>query len=148
MRSADDGEPLPFDPGGGYPLFDGSGDLGADMWIRPNRGLTDVHDILRYALTVDGYEYARQVLGRDLFDMAEGLRERCSGRRRAEAGFVELRLHLFFVQRALRHMGQDSAHLMGPDRVRDLVALNAALCRAWERDWPCRGADESGGAGS
>jgi hypothetical protein len=128
--------PACFDPTCDYPLLDGSGDLEADLWLRPNPDLTDVHDVLRYAITVDGYAYAREVLGRDLFEMSDELERRCSGRRRAEASLVELRLHLFFVQRALRHMGQDSAHLMGADRARELLDLNHALCSAWERGWP------------
>ena len=55
--------PSPFQPGDEYPPGSyaefGSGDLERDMWLRPNPALTDEGDILLYAISVDGYEYAR-----------------------------------------------------------------------------------------
>lgn len=132
----------------------GSGELDRDMWMRPNPGLTEQCDILRYAISVDGYRYAREVLGKDRFEMTNGLRARCSGSAMHTAQFIDLRLWLFFLQRAWRFTyqggtmttkGDDGIKVTAPlksapddDEVAMLCALHLAICAAWEREWPTR----------
>ena len=151
--------PRPFEPGdefppGSYAEF-GSGDLQHDMWLRPNRELTDEHDILSYAISVNGHAYARRVLGRDLFEMIDELRKRSLGPRVSTARFTDLRLLLFFTQRAWRHCYQGGTMTFkrkdgtetaiqaktGPDdgEIADLRALHRAICDAWDREWPAPG---------
>ena len=124
------------------------------MWLRPNPALTDEGDILLYAISVDGYEYARVRLGRDLFEMVDDLRRSCLGPRLATAKFADLRLLLFFTQRAWRHCHQGGSFVVkaddgtqvtlqgkfGPDEqeVAALRDLHAAICDAWQREWPAR----------
>jgi hypothetical protein len=150
--------PKPFMPGDEFPPGSmaefGTGDLDHDMWVRPNRGLTAERDILRYAISVDGYAYARDILGKDLFKMVDELRARCTGVGMQTAKFTDLRLWLFFTQRAWRHTYQGGAMTVrrddstevkvpfkaGPDdaEVEMLRALHLAICDAWEREWPAR----------
>ena len=84
--------------------------------------------------------------------MADGLRALCSGPQISRASFPELRLQLFFMQRTWRHVYQGGelsfkdengtevsvALPVGPDEteVAELQALHAAICDAWEREWP------------
>jgi len=126
--------PVPYQPGDepGQGLYDfGTGHLEQDMWRRPNRELERAFDILMYGITVDGYSYAQELLGKDLFDLIDGLHERCAGEALGKAGFVDLRLWLFFKQRAWHH---SDPPLSDDDEV--LHALNAAICDAWDREWP------------
>ncbi len=123
------------------------------MWIRPNRDLASLDDLLRYASTVDGEAYARVVLGCDLADMTDELHRRSIFPRMAT--FVDLRLWLFLDYLTWRGIiargdsigerhengtvvwghSEDYAvlRLLGP-----LEALHHAACDAWEREWPAR----------
>jgi hypothetical protein len=77
------------------------------------------------------------VLGRDLLDMTEELEARCSSDRLPGAAFVDLRLRLFFLQRAWRHVYQGPEQSgPGAREIKYLLALHAALCDAWDREWP------------
>ena len=103
------------------------------VWARPNPALDETWDILLYALTVNGYSLAREVLGRDCGDVARDV-----GQRRRETGvwsgtLAELRCRLFMAQRAAHW---DDGSCRGPEANRDLVALNLAICDAWAREWP------------
>jgi hypothetical protein len=146
--------PQPFVPTAGYPYLDGTGDLETDMWLRPNRALTDVDAILSYAITFDGYGYAETVLGRQLLQHGEKLRRRWHEGRGAGMSFVELRLLLFFTQRAWRFTFQGGEICLaaedgtehrvplkaGPDDqdAAFLCDLHLAICDAWEWEWPHR----------
>ena len=151
--------PSPFIPNDELPLFahgPGSGtsaELERDMWIRPNRDLASLDDLLRYASTVDGEAYARVVLGCDLADMTDELYRRSTFPRMAT--FVDLRLWLFLDYLTWRgtigrgdsigerhengtvaweHSEDDAVlRLLGP-----LEALHQATCEAWEREGPAR----------
>jgi hypothetical protein len=133
MPSAPRVMPAPYQPGDehaqGYFDF-GTGHPVQDMWRRPNRELVRAFDILMYGMTVDGYAYAHDVVGKDLDDMLDGLRARCSEGAMRTARFVDLRLLLFFTQRAWSHSGHSVS-----DDDEMLHALNAAVCDAWDREW-------------
>lgn len=147
----------PFVPGPGS-VF-GTGDPLWDMWLRPNPGLTEVADIFAYALTVDGYEYAKMVLACDLREQARSLQRKWAGPRRTAMTFVELRLLLFWFQRAARHVWQGGSLVVrrddgtekaislkaGPDGgdKRRLYELNQAICEAWEREWPLQQGEDA-----
>jgi len=145
MIDCSDSQPTPFMPSDRYPYLKGTGDIEADLWLRPNPQLQGVLDIMRYGLTVDGYGYASQVLGRNLFDMADELERRCTGSARESATFLELRLWLFarlapvFIQwaDALLNKNEDLDPNLA-STAQDLRDLNRALCDAWERDRPRR----------
>ncbi len=129
---------------GSYADF-GSGDLDRDMWRRPNPELGDAWDILAYALTVDGYAYARAILGLDLRELQGELQSKWRGPQRSTMTFVELRLLLFWEQRAAHQLWQGGsidgvALKSGPDEddERRLRELNQAICAAWDREWPKR----------
>lgn len=125
--------PQPFDPAQAPPFFELPDELEEGIWLRPNPMLATARDVLDYAYTFDGYEYARLVLHDDLQAMSSSLEERCAPRRRAGASFVELRLRLFCIQRALRHDGRDDDGALSPGEIQDLLAFNRAICVAWER---------------
>ena len=40
------------------------------MWVEPTADVSDIQAIWEYALTVNGYDYAVQKLGRDCGDLA------------------------------------------------------------------------------
>lgn len=135
------GEPEPYVPQSG--AYGNTGDLVADMWMRPNPGLDDVNDIFEYALTLDGYGYAREVLGLDLMDRAPDLLGEWRGPRRSAMTYVELRLLLFWEQRAAHWNWQ--APSSGPTEgdLRHLRELNHAICEAWAREWPIYSATQT-----
>lgn len=138
----------PYQPGS-EPVF-GTADAERDMWLRPNPELLTALDIFAYALTIDGYAYASEVLGFDLLRRAHSLQTRWRGRHRAGMSFVELRLLLFWEQRSAHHLWQGGALQVqgadggvetitlksGPDEddLSHLRELNLAICAAWQRE--------------
>ena len=77
------------------------------MWVEPTADVSDIQAIWEYALTVNGYDYAVQKLGRDCGDLAS---ERSDGFGKSgvwEGSFEQLRCCLFFEQRRWRHFGID-----------------------------------------
>ena len=130
----------------------GSGDTLRDMWTRPDPERVEVYEIFDYALTVDGYFYAQAVLHSDLRKDAPRLLRKWRGPGRAAMRFVELRLLLFWRQRAAHHLWQGGSVRKrsadgseewvplksGPDEddARDLRELNQAICAAWQQERP------------
>ncbi len=106
------------------------------MWVRPNPQLTNIWDIFKYALTVDGYEYAAQHFPHE--GAADGF-SRCGALANAKAkqlrktgrwtgSFEELRCCLFFEQRRWRHFGYEPE---GEDLAM-IRALHEEICRKWD----------------
>jgi hypothetical protein len=106
----------------------GDPDLPGEMWTRPNPDLTDLGAIWQYALTVGGYNYARQQLAVECGDLANERRQRYSEAGKWEGGFEELRCCLFFEQRRYRHFGEDPE---GED-LAAILALHRAICERWD----------------
>ena len=123
-----------FDPAREYAWCEGTGDPERDIWLRPDPELATALDVLHYGITFDGYDYAQMVFGQHLLAKLDEIRERCQPRHYARAGFVDLRLQLFFIQRALRHTERDWDGVMSPKEIVQLLDLNQALCLAWERE--------------
>ena len=140
----------PFVPGGD-PTW-GSGDLRRDLWTRPNPELAEIYDIFDYALTVDGYCYAREILHAELSERAEFLLKKWNGPKREELNFVELRLMLYWEQRCAHHCWQPIGFVSrqpdgteetvwsdphpNDDDLRHFRELNGAICKSWDREWP------------
>lgn len=112
----------------------------SDLWTRPNPALTDLGDILNYALTFNAYAYAERYLNGDamgdVFAVAEKVERRFRKKGRYEGSFVDLRLTLFALQRQIRNdSGFEGWGDEDDDREeRHARALNAAICAAWERE--------------
>jgi hypothetical protein len=100
------------------------------VWVRPNDSLT-AQAIRSYALTFEGYDYARQK-DFDLRAFANERRERFEETGEWAGTFEELRYCLFFEQRRWRWGAEDDSD----DAM--FVALNHAICSAWDREWPSR----------
>jgi len=106
------------------------------LWTRPNPKLEDPFEILGYAVSFKGYEYARALFGDHHagFDAAaKPVFERKRSTGRWEGTFLELRFALFHTQRAIRFQYNG---LWEPDEeeIADLRTLNAAICEAWKRE--------------
>jgi len=144
-------EPEPFGPSDDR----GDADLPGEMWVRPNPDAEDVGDIFRYALTIDGYAYAKEHLGVECGDLANERLSRYQATKKWEGTFEELRCCLFFEQRRYHHFGQE------PDgeALAAIKALHRAICDRWNleaeyiphRDkklpWEIRVLDPASGSG-
>jgi hypothetical protein len=130
---------------------DPGGELRRDLWTRPEPGLTGIHDIFDYALTLDGHAYAQDVLHAELHECARDLVQKWNGPARGEMDFVELRLLLFWEQSCALHAWQPGgfvrrshdlqARIWDASRptegdLRHFRELYRATCDAWEREWP------------
>ena len=117
--------PAPFDPAsGGW----GDPDALGEMWTRPNPDLHDLHDIMRYALTVGGYAYAQQYMGRECDEVVRAVEERRREKGKWESSFEELRCTLFARQRAWHHWG----YTPEGDWTAEVQALYRAVCGQWD----------------
>jgi ADP-ribosyl-[dinitrogen reductase] hydrolase len=97
----------------------------SQLWIRPSRNLNR-SNLEKYALTFDGYAFAR-ALGFDLIPWgADALQEYLQGRK-SLASFLDLRCLQFWVQRRLRftdgHYGEEDF---------ELLLVNQGVCDAWD----------------
>ena len=123
-----------------HPIFMASGELEPepfqdhprgfgeeDVWTRPNPDIDVEPSLWAYALTVDGYSYAKQHLGVDCGDFANERSARYHETKRWEGTFEELRCCLFFEQRRWHHFGESP---QGEDW-EALLALNRAICERW-----------------
>jgi hypothetical protein len=72
------------------------------MWTRPDLNQEDLEAIRNYALTVDGYGYAKDRWGVECSDVYTKLSERYQQSRDWKSTFEELRCCLFFAQRGWR----------------------------------------------
>lgn len=107
------------------------GEWKSSLWLRPNQDLKDDPDaVISYALTVDGYAYARDVWripnassggASDKLDsmIIEG---------QFIGSFEDLRGALFLWQRATK-WGESA------ESYRNLKLCYEAVCRAWEKEW-------------
>ena len=96
--------------------------------LKPNAHVGDISSIWGYALTVDGYRYAKTNLGVECGDLANqklGIFER-SGI--WQGSFEELRCCLFFEQRRWLHFGTDPTG----DQLMGLQALFLAVSENWD----------------
>ncbi|HEU5369267.1 MAG TPA: hypothetical protein VFU69_12420, partial [Ktedonobacterales bacterium] len=111
------------------------------MWTRPNPKIETWWAMMMYALTVDGYKYAQQHLTmgeagrREPFAivaaLAETKQEEYHRTGKWNGTFEELRICLFFAQRAWRHGGEEEPE---GEYWAILQALYRAICEAWERE--------------
>lgn len=105
------------------------GDWKSSMWVQPDASATGFDETIDYALSIDGYAYARKMWGEDSdsptlmarVDSFEDERGNWAG------SFEDLRCCLFLLQRAIRW-----AEGSGPaDDLRGRYArLYATLCAA------------------
>lgn len=130
-----EGEPEPFQP----TLVAALPPDGGDLWMRPNPTVTEIDQIMHYAITVDGYHYAERHMGRPGTNQrgTDVLGELANNRAKDyfESGnitgtFEELRLCLFVEQRRSHHFGELPDGKMGEY----CQALYRAICEAWERE--------------
>ncbi len=126
-------------------------DLLRDLWTCPDPELVDIHDIFDYALTLDGHDYAQEVLRAELPEVARDLGKKWYGPKRGEMDFVELRLLLSWEERCAHlawqpggcfRRGADPAVRVWDESrpteedLRHFRELYGAICGAWEREWP------------
>lgn len=118
--------PEPYDP-----ARDASSDpdLPGEMWTRPNPDIEKIGDIFAYALTFDGYDYAKKHLGRDCGELANERLHKYHETGKWDGSFEELRCCLFFEQRRYHHYGRRPE---GEDEGA-ILALYRAICERW--DW-------------
>jgi hypothetical protein len=107
----------------------GDPDLAGEMWIRPNPEFADIGQIFRYALSVGGYDYAKDHLGKECADLANQKIGLFRETGKWNGSFEELRCCLFFEQRRYHHFGEDPK---GEDE-RAVFELYRAICERW--DW-------------
>jgi hypothetical protein len=117
--------PNPYDPSRG-PL--GDPDLPGEMWIHPNPEVEDIHTIYEYALTVGGYDYARDHFGMDCADFVRQKWEQYQETGKLEGGFEELRLCLFMEQRKGHWDGEG----VGDQGEKAVLELHKTICERWE----------------
>jgi hypothetical protein len=101
-----------------------------EMWVRPDPAIETWDDMMRYALTVNGYDYSEKQWGIEAgeFANAKGAEYGRTGIWRG--AFEELRVCLFFEQRRYHHFGRGPEGREWPA----LQALYRAICAAWERE--------------
>ena len=116
-------EPEPFGPSDEW----GDPDLPGEMWVRPNPDAEDISSIFRYALTVGGYDYARQYLGVECGDLANERLAKYHETKKWAGTFEELRCCLFFEQRRWRHFGTEPEG----EEADAIKALHRAICDRW-----------------
>jgi hypothetical protein len=103
------------------------------MWLRPNpKAEGRLEDAGWYALTIDGYAYAKSAWGLDaLSGEASAKLEEIEANGWAKASFPDLRGCLFVLQR--QHKWSDGSYT-GDIEARFKVC-HETLCSAWDREW-------------
>ncbi len=119
-------EPKPFRPSAERYVSPGGGEP-EDMWVRPNPELQNLEGVLRYAVRVNGYEYAEHYLGEDCGRLANERREEYDKTGRWRGTFEELRCCLFLEQRRRRYAEERQQGEIPPD----VQALHRAICDRW-----------------
>ena len=76
------------------------------MWLKPNVDVGDISSIWEYALTVDGYGYAKANLGVECGDLGNQKLETYERYGTWQGSFQELRCCLFFEQRRWHQLEQ------------------------------------------
>jgi hypothetical protein len=109
----------------------GDPDDPGEIWVRPNPELADnLGAIWRYALTVGGYDDAREQLGVGCADLANERLKKFRETKTWEGTFEELRCCLLFEQRRYHHVGDDPS---GED-LDAIRALYRTICERWDLD--------------
>lgn len=105
-------------------------DFMAKMYTPPNPALNDYDDLIEYALTIDGYEYAEKVWGLDDTQDHWAKIQSFKKRGRWQGSFEDLRCCLFAYQRSIR-WSESGAY--DRDGRREFMKIYRALCKAWEK---------------
>src|SRR5690606_27969664 len=92
---------------------------------------TDLSRIGDYAISVNGYEYARRFLGTECEDLAREITNTFRETGKWEGSFEELRCCLFMWHRWEQHSATDDLDDSYADDVR---ALYRALAQGWSRE--------------
>ena len=92
-------------------------------WLKPNVDVNDIESIWEYALTVNGYEYAKPNLGVECADLANQKLNAFESSGIWTGSFEELRCCLFYEQRRWHHFGTDPSG----DQLLALQALVLAI---------------------
>ena len=145
-------EPEPFGAERDEWVMPGEGD--GQMWTRPNPAENSVEALTSYALSVDGYSYAKEHLASraggyiddqelfatlvrrkmDAFAVAaaigNGKTREYSETGKVTGSFEELRICLFFEQRRQHHFGESPSS----GALEYWHALHRAICEAWDRE--------------
>jgi hypothetical protein len=108
------------------------GDYQTLLWLRPNPLYSGDYDRShRYAMTVDGYAYARAKWGIDATSgEGEPKLEEFEAKGWSKVGFADLRFCLFLVQRGIKWTDDRDGRL-----TEKYHAIYEALCKAWDREW-------------
>jgi hypothetical protein len=96
-------------------------------WLKPTPDVGDITQIWQYAITVDGYKYAKEHWKIECADLANSRLEKYNETGKWEGSFEELRCCLFFEQRRYRHFGDDPK---GKD-LDTILALYQAIINRW-----------------
>jgi len=105
-------------------------DFMAKMYTPPNPALNDYDDLIEYALTIDGYEYAEKVWGLDDTQDHWAKIQSFKKRGRWQGSFEDLRCCLFAYQRSIRWSESGAYDREGR---REFMKIYRALCKAWEK---------------
>jgi hypothetical protein len=117
--------PKPYDPDKDR---HGDPDLRGEMWTRPNPEIDGIGAIFWYALSVGGYDYAREHLGVECGDLANQRLRQYQEKGKWEGSFEELRCCLFFEQRRYHHFGRGPEGAAGEA----IQAVYRAICEQWD----------------
>jgi hypothetical protein len=102
----------------------------SDLYRRPNPSLKQIAGIFEYALTFDGYPYAKDHFHRECLDLANERLDLYTKSGTWEGTFEELRCCLFFEQRRWRNAERDPE---GED-LAAIIALHREICARWRPD--------------
>ena len=105
-------------------------DFMAKMYTAPDHTLSDYDDLIEYALTIDGYEYAEKVWGLDNATDHWAKIQSFKQRGRWQGSFEDLRCCLFAYQRSIRWSESGAYDREGR---REFMKIYRALCKAWEK---------------
>jgi len=111
-------------------------DFMAKMYTPPNPALNDYDELIEYALTIDGYEYAEKVWGLDNTQDHWAKIQSFKKRGRWQGSFEDLRCCLFAYQRSIR-WAESGAY--DRDGRREFMKIYRALCKAWDKRQLLRG---------
>ena len=100
---------------------------GNQMWLKPNADENDILSIWKYAITVNGYNYANDNLGVDCSDFADRQLDIYKRDGLWQGSFEELRCCLFYEQRRA-HWTTDPVG----DEVLALQALYRTIVQRWD----------------
>ena len=98
------------------------------IWLKPNADFGDISSIWGYALTVDGYRYAKINLGVECGDLANQKLEIFERSGIWQGSFEELRCCLFFEQRRWRWFGTEPAG----NSLKTIETLFLAIAKHWQ----------------